>query len=242
MDYACAFPLMINMYRYHWSVLSDTSPDFSVGFIQIGTWQNEQNSTCAQNDDTCLNVAIVRWGQTANYGYVPNDKMVNTYMATAIDLGDPWSPFAQIHSRYKQPLSKRLAQATKNVVYGESELYWLGPVAQKATLSNQYNNIININFRNVGEKGLKIKNGFGFEVLLNDQWISAANIALNDKDRFSVNVILDNNINGKNVESIRYLWYRGCCMMPPDYSILNCAIYDDQYQLPATPFVINISV
>lgn len=32
-------------------------------------------------------VATVRWGQSANVGYVPNKKMPRTFMATAIDLG-----------------------------------------------------------------------------------------------------------------------------------------------------------
>lgn len=33
-------------------------------------------------------VAFIRWGQTANYGYVPNDAMPGTFMAVATDLGD----------------------------------------------------------------------------------------------------------------------------------------------------------
>lgn len=36
---------------------------------------------------------VIRWAQTADYGYVPNPKQRNVFMACAIDLGDPKSPY-----------------------------------------------------------------------------------------------------------------------------------------------------
>eukprot|EP01084_Bolivina_argentea_P060619 110741_1 len=89
-SYACAFPAMINDWRAKWKFYSDTNGDFPFGFIHLSTWGDSSNHTCQVNS-TCEDVAIVRHGQTANYGYVPNPMMINTFLATAIDLGDPGS-------------------------------------------------------------------------------------------------------------------------------------------------------
>lgn len=37
----------------------------------------------------------IRWHQTADFGYVPNLRMPNTFMAVAMDLGDRNSPFGR---------------------------------------------------------------------------------------------------------------------------------------------------
>ena len=41
----------------------------------------------------------IRYGQTANFGYVPNALLPNTFMAVSTDLGDPASPFTDVHPR-----------------------------------------------------------------------------------------------------------------------------------------------
>ena len=43
--------------------------------MQLSTWDDTQNSTCGDrhgttNDRSC-DIAVVRWGQTANVGSVP---------------------------------------------------------------------------------------------------------------------------------------------------------------------------
>ena len=35
----------------------------------------------------------LRWAQTANYGYVPNPRLQNVFMAVAMDLPDFQSPY-----------------------------------------------------------------------------------------------------------------------------------------------------
>jgi len=52
----------------------------------------------------------MRWHQTADFGYVPNLKMPNTFMAVTMDLGDPKSPYGSEHPRDKQDVAERLAQ------------------------------------------------------------------------------------------------------------------------------------
>ncbi len=76
--------------------------------------------------------AIIRWGQTGNQGYLPNDVMPGTFMAVATDLGDGTvdeEPQAYGHSRYKREMGQRLAAAAMNVVYGRKEEYCMGPIA-----------------------------------------------------------------------------------------------------------------
>ena len=75
---------------------------------------------------------VIRWAQTANYGYVPNKRMENVFMAVAIDLGDPTSPFGSVHPRDKQDVGLRLMLGAQSVVYNNSDIYYLGMLPQTA--------------------------------------------------------------------------------------------------------------
>ena len=77
---------------------------------------------------------VVRWAQTANYGYVPNDRLQNVFMAVAMDLGDPQSPFGSVHPRDKQDVGDRLVRSGRAVVYKDDSVYYQGPLAQTAQL------------------------------------------------------------------------------------------------------------
>eukprot|EP01084_Bolivina_argentea_P283283 485109_1 len=243
-EYCCVFPTMIADWRLQWSLYSDTSPDFPFGFVQLSTWDDNNNErydtnitnvTCGDNV-MCTTAAIVRWGQTANYGYVPNEKMPNTFMATAIDLGDPTSPWTDIHPRYKQPVADRLTQAGKNIIYGESEMYMNGPIANKAMVSNGK---IVVNFRNVGEKGLMIKNSNGFELYDGNKntWINVTDTVINSGDYDIVLGIPSSVKDANDVAKVRYNWYTAPCFASKGPYL--CAIYDGENQLPATPFIIT---
>ncbi len=76
----------------------------------------------------------IRWAQTANIGYVPNDRLQNVFMAVAIDLGDPTSPYGSVHPRDKQDVGSRLFRAGLAVVYGDSTVKYKGPIANQATV------------------------------------------------------------------------------------------------------------
>ena len=79
---------------------------------------------------------MIRWAQTANYGYVPNDRLKNVFMAVAIDLGDPTSPYGSIHPRDKQDVGSRLAMSARAVVYQDDLVIndFQGPIAQWAEI------------------------------------------------------------------------------------------------------------
>ena len=77
---------------------------------------------------------VIRWAQTANYGYVPNKRLQNVFMAVAIDLGDPNSPFGSVHPRDKQDVGTRLMLGARSVVYNDTAIYYLGMLPQSAKM------------------------------------------------------------------------------------------------------------
>lgn len=84
---------MIKSWRKGWYDGSHqtTDPDFPFGFVQI----------CGQSKPTS-NFPLIRWHQTADYGYVPNPEMENTFMAVAVDLPDPKSPYSRFVENFGQ--------------------------------------------------------------------------------------------------------------------------------------------
>jgi len=62
-----------------------TEKVFPFGFVQLGVL-NEQES----HDNGAY--SKIRWHQTADFGFVPNSKMNNTFMAVALDLLDTGIP------------------------------------------------------------------------------------------------------------------------------------------------------
>ena len=227
---------MINDWRSKWVELggNDKSNEiFPFGFIHLSTWDDTSNTTCGDNDAACT-VAIVRSGQTANYGYVPNDKMTNVYMATAIDLGDPNSPWTDIHPRYKQQVSKRLSDAALNVVYGNKQIYWQGPIANKVSLINDK---LLIEFNNV-DSSIQVKNNIGFEIYDGKDWVYVdINTPVLNNGTKSILVSIPTTCNGI-AQKIRYNWYRAPCM--PAVGIYLCSVYDMTSQLPALPFLMTV--
>ena len=77
---------------------------------------------------------VIRWAQTANYGFVPNPRQKRVFMAVAMDLGDPDSPYGSIHPRDKQDVAARLALAGRAIAYDDPLVYYTGPIAVEATL------------------------------------------------------------------------------------------------------------
>ena len=74
--YRCMFPSMIGSWRGHFR-----QPDLPFGFVQL-----------ADNKGEDIGTPIVRWHQTVDVGYVPNQILHNVFMAVAMDLPDNDSP------------------------------------------------------------------------------------------------------------------------------------------------------
>ena len=58
--------------------------------------------------------------------------MKDVFMAVAIDLGDPTSPFGSVHPRDKQDVGIRLTMGAMSVVYNDTDVYYLGMLPQSA--------------------------------------------------------------------------------------------------------------
>ena len=70
-QYQCTFPAMISEWRKLWSTYTPTSGSFPFGFMQLGPWDSDNKSP---------GFPVIRWHQTADYGFVPNEIMeVNKY-------------------------------------------------------------------------------------------------------------------------------------------------------------------
>ena len=59
---------------------SATPEDAPFGFVQLST---------LKADSMSIGFPIIRWHQTADVGYVPNDVMPNVFMSTPLDTYDP---------------------------------------------------------------------------------------------------------------------------------------------------------
>jgi len=110
--YACAFPAMINDWRAKWG--GETEKNFGFFFVQLAPWLGGDNNS----------EALIRLSQM----YATALPAVG--VATAIDLGDPTSPYGDIHPRDKQTVGSRLSLAARGIIYGEKVQY-KGPQASE---------------------------------------------------------------------------------------------------------------
>lgn len=92
------------------------------------------------SNETVAGFQDIRWAQTANVGYVPNDRLRNVFMAVAMDLGDPDSPYGSVHPRDKQDVAARLVLSAKAVAYNDEMEDFQGPLAESAEI--RYNRIL----------------------------------------------------------------------------------------------------
>merc|ERR1711953_521229 len=111
--YNCTFPAMIDAWRELFSTNSNTEPDAPFGFVQLASWRP---------DNMDAGFPVIRWHLTADYGYVPNERLKNVFMASPLDTYDDKEGYpGGIHPRYKQIVGERLAVAGIYVAYGMQE-------------------------------------------------------------------------------------------------------------------------
>ncbi|XP_069803478.1 sialate O-acetylesterase-like [Dendropsophus ebraccatus] len=134
--YNCTFPALIQDWRrsFHEGSLGQTDPKFPFGFVQLSTYVKNPPKD---------NYPLIRWHQTADYGYAPNPKMPNTFMAVAMDLGDETSPYGSVHPRDKETVAYRLYLGARAVAYGERRVPFQGPFPENIDVSytDSYMNI-----------------------------------------------------------------------------------------------------
>ncbi|XP_026573812.1 sialate O-acetylesterase [Pseudonaja textilis] len=217
--YNCTFPALIDDWRkaFHEGSDGQTNKQFPFGFVQLCTDQHVQISG---------KFPRIRWHQTADYGYVPNKRMSNTFMAVTIDLGDNESPYGSIHPRDKRTVAYRLHLGALAVAYGEKSIVFQGPYPRKVEV-NETHRLLNITFEECVQ--LRHMDNKTFEVCCLNQgtcsWKPASIVSSS-----SYSVILQNPTCSDGIKGLRYAWSGWPC----EYK--QCPIYNLQ-ELPAPPFI-----
>jgi len=60
--------------------------------------------------------------------------MENVFMAVAMDLGDPTSPYGSVHPRDKSDVGLRLSVGARAIAYKDETANYLGMLPQKAKI------------------------------------------------------------------------------------------------------------
>ncbi|XP_046556182.1 sialate O-acetylesterase-like [Haliotis rubra] len=225
--YQCQFPAMIQDWRQKFGAASEGETDaaFPFGFAQLAA--NKKTDEAGFFPEQ-------RWAQTAGFGFVPNKKMPQTFMAVAMDLPDYNSPYGPIHPRYKQDVAHRLVLGARAVGYKEPGVKFHGPFPKTFSLDNDQQTL-KITYG--PNNPLDVLNNHGFEVCCSsqsttkcadsDEWVAAP---ITDQDTNSVSVSVAG-CESKSPVGLRYEWRMSPC------DLKDCAIYGKDTGLPAPPYI-----
>lgn len=233
--YNCTFPAMIDDWRSKWYDGTNklTSPMFPFGFVQLSSVYQSSNA-----DD---GFPIIRWAQTANYGYVPNIREKNVFMAVAMDLGNKSSSYGSIHPPDKQDVGYRLALAGQAIAYGETDVYFSGPLVSNVMISVNSSGstfwVAVVEYQSVGNQGIELRSTHGFQLYC----VSSEDP---EKAKFTDTKIISTKLGfvvkllgtcppDYVAKGLRYAWSAAPC------EFKQCAVYSKQNGLPSPPFLWN---
>merc|ERR1712142_1121030 len=223
--YSCTFPSLIRSWRNIFSSLSGTSEAAPFGFVMLSTIKYGTSGTTYPR---------LRWHQTADYGFVPNEKMPNTFMATAVDTYDEENG---IHPRYKKIVGERLAYAGLNVAYGLKEFPANGPLAP--TIFDDGNNYFVEFDQDIVYDSTELS-GFFYcceedcaTVTDSKKWPEVDVSYVSQKDPRTL-IIREGGAGTCEGGSLAYLWRQ----TPIETPIWGAPIYsDDVFRLPSPPWI-----
>ncbi|XP_066541438.1 sialate O-acetylesterase isoform X2 [Hoplias malabaricus] len=223
--YSCTFPALIDDWRlaFHEGSVGQTAWDFPFGFVQLCTYQKSKVDGFPE----------IRWHQTADYGFVPNERMKKTFMAVAMDLPDRDSPWGSIHPRDKQEVAFRLVLGARAVAYEEKGVSFQGPYP--SSVQNINETFLNITFNQL----VKVTISYDiFEICCSKEkkpcdtgskWLPAPMI----KQGSHYILIFTGLCPMDNVWGLRYAWRDWPC------AFKSCPVYSADGLLPAPPFTWN---
>ncbi|XP_022084099.1 sialate O-acetylesterase-like isoform X2 [Acanthaster planci] len=228
--YKCLFKTMINDWREKWHQGTEGSTDlhFPFGFMQLCT-SNSPSSEIIGPFPT------LRWHQTYDYGYVPNDVMQNVFMGVGIDLPDVKSPYGPIHPRDKQDMGTRLSLAGRAIAYGQNVSY-AGPYPTSFTVNTTTLTLVieysggKANIRLVGKTGFEVCCGGSPPCTYYDTWVPAKITGQPTTSSISLSYYCYN----RDATAVRYLWRDMPC------AFKDCPVYSVENNLPGPPFILNL--
>jgi sialate O-acetylesterase len=234
---------MIDSWRFEFARASqsDRGP-FPFGFVQLNSVGRPNAFTAADVSPAYAHplqlgdsFAGLRWAQSGGYGYAPNPRLVNTFMAVVLDTPQAsntgMGPYS-VHSIFKQPTGARLAAGALATVYGGPPQH-TGPIPTAASIDAHGS--VAVIFGGFST-GFEVRQRAGFEVYTSDLGWRNATIGstvvhpVGDAGGPTATIRLAGV--HPNTSMIRYLWRSNPC------PLLNCSIYSDGsfYKLPAAPF------
>ena len=227
--YDCTFTSMINNWRQKWfeATNGDTEEMFPFGFVQLAPFTNQRDH---------LAWPELRWKQTANFGYVPNDVMKNVFMAAAMDDD------IDLHPKNKRIPSTRLAWAASNLVYGKTENPLYGPQPNNISISEDKNTII-VSFTSPLKPVLVEEDRFMVCCLATTEecdgvgytegWQGITIRGMPASNQVELNT--DSACNGE-YSGLAYLWLETPCSGEE-----QCPLYsDDQFNMPVAPWKLTL--
>ncbi len=128
---------------------------------------------------------MLRWQQTFNVGYVPNNVVPKVFMGVALDLRDDPNGWVKIfctlfktihvfsvHPRTKHDVGYRLSRSGLAVAYGQ-QVEFQGPIVQNVAYSTG-SSTVNITYGAVSSIELRNPNGFEVKTFLSlNIWITS---------------------------------------------------------------------
>ncbi|XP_028817839.1 sialate O-acetylesterase isoform X3 [Denticeps clupeoides] len=222
--YNCTFPSMIDDWRtaFHSGSGNQTASDFPFGFVQLSTWKKNAADGFPE----------IRWHQTADYGFAPNERMKHTFMAVALDLPDAESPWGSIHPRFKQDAAYRLMLGARAVAYGEKGISFQGPYPISVNTTNTTHLVITYNQDISATQSENI-----FEICCSKEPCgydsSWTHVPMMPQGPTTVTVLVGK-CPMRDVSSLRYAWTDWPC----DFKA--CPIYSADRVLPAPPFICQL--
>jgi len=205
--YTCLFPGMINDWRAKWRT------NFEFMFVQLAAY-------------AASGFMEIRLAQTSAL------KLAHVGMGTAVDLGDPDSPFHPIHPRNKREVGERLEFYAARYIYGHN-VDWTGALYSSWTWNRTGNEInANVKFTQAVD-GLKLRGtafcrtcctqGSPFEVLdETSRPVVAPVVSLGNNELF-LRFSLEQN---RRPTHLRYLWF----------PYAECVLAGLRNDLPSPPF------
>ncbi|XP_005106538.1 sialate O-acetylesterase isoform X1 [Aplysia californica] len=220
--YNCTFPGMIADWREKFSQVSQqTNPLFPFGFVQLAP-------NAPQPPYITVGFPDIRWHQTADYGYVPNPKMPNVFMAVTLDLPGFNSTYGPTHPQDKADVGARLALSGLSVAYNQKTFYQ-GPFPRSgAPSSSGYV----LDYGSTWKLVVRSQDVFEFFCERKDgsygKWVVTSSVASN-----STSITLKSDVcgNDEKIMGVRYAWRTSPC------TFKKCAVYSTVNSLPAPPFV-----
>jgi len=157
--------------------------------------------------------------------------MRDVFMAVAMDLGDPTSPFGSIHPRDKQDVGYRLALAGRAIAYHDESLYYTGPLAIKAKVDST--GYIMVMYSDVKDNMLEIRSHSGFEIGCEEsESLTWMETTVSKVDGNSI-LVMNTCSKDQSPMHIRYSWRDDPCIFK------KCAVYSGD--LPSPPFILPIT-